>query len=76
MAQKNEDAVRVFVVVSMQEHSANVPRCQGRGKGNSHEELCEAAADAGLDDLLDLVVRTVRQVRQRPAGVCEDLLVL
>ena len=43
---------------------------------HSQEELHQAPADARLDDLLDLVVGAVRQVRQRPARVCQDLLVI
>ena len=39
------------------------------------EELHQAPAHAGLDHGLDLLVRTVREVAQSPAGVREDLLV-
>jgi hypothetical protein len=40
-----------------------------------HEELHHATADTSLDDSLDLVVATIGQVRQSPAGIGEDLLV-
>ena len=39
------------------------------------QELDEAAADASLDDGLDLLVGAVRKIRQGPACVGEDLLV-
>ena len=43
---------------------------------HSQEELHEAPADTRLNDLLDLVVGAVGQVRQRPACICQDLLVI
>lgn len=43
---------------------------------NSHQQLHKAPADAGLDDLVDTVVVTIRQVAQRPACVCQHLLVV
>ena len=42
----------------------------------SQEKLDEAPADSGLDDLLDLVVGAIREVGQRPAGICEHLLII
>jgi hypothetical protein len=40
-----------------------------------HQELNEAAGDTGFDDGLDLVVGTVREVRDGPACVDQDLVV-
>ena len=37
------------------------------------EELDESATDAGVDDGLDLVVGSVGEVGQRPAGVCQHV---
>ena len=41
-----------------------------------HEQLHEAGTHARVDDRLDLVVGSVREVRQRPARVGENLLVI
>merc|ERR1719253_486367 len=43
------------------------------GRAGVEEELHEAAADAGLDDRLDLLVGAVGQVAQGPAGVRQHL---
>ena len=43
---------------------------------HSHEQLDEPAADVGLNDGLDLVVGSVGEVAQGPAGVREHLLVV
>ena len=42
----------------------------------AQQQLDQAAAHAGLDDLLDLVVGAVGEVRQRPARVRQHLLVV
>ena len=42
----------------------------------AQEELCESAANTGLDDFLNLVVVAIREVRQRPASVREHLFVI
>ena len=41
----------------------------------AQEELHKSPADACIDDLLDALVGAIRQVGQRPAGVCEYLIV-
>ena len=40
-----------------------------------HEEVHETSTDSGLDDSLNLIVRTVGEVGDRPASVDEDLIV-
>ena len=42
----------------------------------AQQQLDQAAAHAGLDDLLDLVVGAVGEVGQRPARVGQHLLVV
>ncbi len=43
---------------------------------DSQEKLHKAPADSCLDDLLDLVVGAIREVGERPAGICEHLLII
>jgi hypothetical protein len=43
--------------------------------GGVHEQLYQAAGNAGLDDSLDLVVGSIRQVGDGPAGVDENLVI-
>ena len=40
-----------------------------------HEEIHESPANTGLDDSLDLVVGAVREVRDGPARVNQNLIV-
>ena len=40
-----------------------------------HEQLNETTGDVSLDDGLDLVVGTIREIRDGPAGIDEDLVV-
>ena len=40
-----------------------------------HEEVNQTPADTGFNDSLNLIVRTVREVRNCPARVDEDLVV-
>jgi hypothetical protein len=40
-----------------------------------HEELDQTTGNACLDDSLDLVVGTIREVRNSPASIDEDLIV-
>jgi hypothetical protein len=42
---------------------------------NSHQQIDESPADTALNDRLDLVVRPVREVADRPARIDEDLVV-
>ena len=45
-------------------------------QANSQEQLCQSAADARLDDLLDFVIGAIREVGERPAGIGQHLLIL
>ena len=40
-----------------------------------HEQLNETTGDISLNDGLDLVVGTIREIRDGPAGIDEDLVV-
>ena len=40
-----------------------------------HEQLDKTTGNAGLDDCLNLVVGAVREIRNRPTSVDEDLVV-
>lgn len=46
-----------------------------RARPSLHEQLDEAPADAGVDDGLDLVVGAVREIRQSPASVRQQVWV-
>lgn len=46
-----------------------------RARPRLHEQLDEAPADAGVDDGLDLVVGAVREIRQSPASVRQQVRV-
>ena len=45
-------------------------------RGRVAEQLDESADHAGLDHGLDLVIGAVGEVRERPAGVSEDLFIV
>lgn len=45
------------------------------GGGGVHEQLDQAAGDAGLDDGLDLVVGAIRKVGNSPASINQDLVI-
>ena len=45
------------------------------GGGCMHKQLNKAARDAGFDDGLDLVVRSIGEVGDSPAGIDQDLIV-
>ena len=40
-----------------------------------HQEVHKTPADTGFNNSLDLIVGTVREVGNRPAGVDEDLVI-
>lgn len=40
-----------------------------------HEEVHQTSANTALDDSLNLVIRSIRQVRNSPTSVDEDLIV-
>lgn len=69
-----DDELRLEVVAG-----DDVPHGPERGRldggGGVQQQLDEAAAHPRLDDRLYLLVGAVAQVRQRPTGVGEDLLV-
>ena len=50
--------------------SRGLDRC-----GSVHKEFHQSAGDASLDDSLDLVVGTVREVRDSPAGINQNLII-